>query len=111
MTDTFTPGPYWMAADRVPLELPGRTDRDKLVYDVGAGDECLATFDRREDALLYRAAPAMLAALKPFAKMAEHTEHTDVRDGDVVMRLGNAELRKADFRAVLAAIAAAEGRG
>lgn len=59
MTDTaFTPGPYWTSPDRNPADAS-----DALVYDVGAGDQCLATFQRRADAMLYRAAPDLLAAL------------------------------------------------
>lgn len=68
----FTPGPYWCAEDKVPSEVPGQRGDDCLVWDVGAGDECLATFDRRADAMLYRASPDLLANLKAMVGLFDH---------------------------------------
>lgn len=82
---TTTPGPYWMAADSNPTD-----GSDREVWDVGVGDECLATFDRWEDALLYRAAPDMLAALTHIVNCTE--------------------ISASDIDVALAAIAKAEGR-
>lgn len=89
-----TPGPYWMAADRNP---PDGDDRE--VWDVGAGDECLAYFERREDALLYRAAPDMLAALE--AIVSRYAPSADPANDAVSRMWGNAR----------AAIAKARGEG
>jgi len=94
MTNAHTPGPYWMAADCNPAD-----GSDREVFDVGVGDECLATFDRRQDALLYRSAPDMLEALKA-AEIAVEELCTGQDEANECWNI---------LRTVRAAIAKAEG--
>lgn len=101
-----TPGP-WDAYGRVIRDVDGGEDQIAGISDWGAEGEVEALANAR----LIASAPDLLAALLPFAAMAQCTGHTDTRDGEVVMRLQNPStgewvvLKRADFRGVTAAIA------
>lgn len=79
-------------------------------YDAGVDVEI-----SEADACVIKTAPDMLEALRPFASMALCTDHTDTRDGEIVMRLRNPNtgewvvLKRDDFRAVLSVFAKATG--
>lgn len=81
--DKHTPGPWWMAAVE---------SRPSGAYAVGAGDEELACFKCREDALLAKCAPDLLAALEQAALTLERCKPLD----------GAGDLALADIHAVIA---------
>lgn len=72
-----TPGPWWMAATE---------SRPTGAYVIGAGDEELAGFARREDALLAASAPDLLAALELAERNANSRLYMLPVDSDVTER-------------------------
>jgi hypothetical protein len=68
MVEKHTPGPWWMAATG---EATGAG------FDIGSGDVVIGYAQDRDDALLMKSAPELLAALCSLVEVLDIDEHEE----------------------------------